>query len=620
LTVDARLLDYYNRELRYLRELGGEFADAFPKIASRLGLDSFECADPYVERLLEGFAFLTARIQLQLDDEFPRFSEQLLGLLCPHYLAPTPSMAVVELAPDEKQPSLNGGVVVPRGTAIRATLQRPEATCEYRTAHDVTLWPLQVAGLSVSAGGPSEVDFASAKTIRGTVRLRLKSTVALSQLPLDELTLYLRGADPIPWRLFELMSAGVAGMATFDPQSGAWTRLAAGKVRPIGRDDGESLLPVGSRTFQGYRLLSEYFAFPARFLFVRLSGLSPGVRACKGDVLDVVLGLDHHDPGLESAATPSLVSLFCTPAANLFPKKSDRVPLVDGDREYHVVPDRAHPLDFEVHTVTSVTGYGARGEIVSEFAPFYRRRHADDPLAPAAFFTVQRRGRLSSSRQRSQGTRSSYVGSEVFVSLVDGSEGPFRGDIRQLAVETLCTNRDLPLIMPIGPGKTKLVLEAGAPVSEVRCVTGPSSPRPPQAVGEATWRLISHLALNFLSLSNTSEKEGASALRELLTLYADLSDRSARRQIAGVLSMATRPIVRRVVADGPPTFARGTEVSLRLDESSFEGTSAFVLGLVLSNLFARYASINSFVETVVRTDQRGEIARWPAIVGLRATL
>lgn len=620
--MDLRFLEYYNRELRYLRELGGEFARDFPKVAGRLGLDSFECADPYVERLLEGFAFLAARVQLKIDAEFPRFCEQLLGLVCPHYLGPTPSMAIVELVPDERQGTVAEGFVVPRGTALRAKPVRGETGCEYRTAHDLTLWPIEITELALTpvAGSPN-VSWPSARPVKATLRLRLRSThrIVLSRIPLDELTLFFRGSDSATWRFFELVVGGAVGMAAREPGADSWAILGQAKVLPVGMADSESLLPSGPRAFQGYRLLHEYFAFPARFLFARLSGLAAGMRACQGSEIELLIALDRYDPGLDSAVNPSAISLGSTPVVNLFARSADRIQLGDSDHEYHVVADRMRPLDFEVHSVTGVTGYGARGDVVTAFSPFYRSRHGADAAAPA-FYTVHRRERLSSGTLRSHGPRSSYLGGEVFVALVDGRHGPFRGEMRQLSVETLCTNRDLPLLMPVGQGETDFSMDSGAPVKSIRCVAGPSEPVASFPGGETSWRLVSHLSLNYLTLTDVSEAEGALALRELLSLYANVADASSRRQIAGVRSTSTRPIVRRLPLDGPPSFARGVEVTIDCDESSFEGTSVFALGQVLAQFFARYVSINSIVETVIRTQQRGVIARWPMTVGRRPIL
>jgi len=609
-----------------LRELGGEFARDFPKIAGRLGLDAFECADPYVERLLEGFAFLAARVQLKIDAEFPRFTEQLLDVVCPNYLGPTPSMAVVQLKPDPQQGGLNDGFVVPRGTVLRGALRPGESTaCEYRTGHDVTLWPVEITEVSHAAymgdlGNLSPPR--SPRQVKGTLRLRLRTTNGLpfSALSLDRLQLFVRGNDQITFKLYETLLGGWVAVASRDPASTSVVASAGGRIAAAGFEDAEALLPCGPRTFQGYRVLHEYMAFPNRFFFVVCEGLGEGVRRCEAQEIEIIVALDRHDPTLESAITASHLGLFCTPAVNLFPKRTDRLNLTNEDHEHHVVADRTRPMDFEVHSVLAVRGLGKKGDVRREFAPFYRRRASDGDWADRAYFTVHRAPRLASSRQQEQGPRSTYLGSETFVSLVDVRGGPFDSDLAQLAIDTLCTNRDLPLRMPIGGGRTDFMIESGAPVESVRCVAGPSPPRPSHAWGETSWRLVNHLSLNYLSVTDDAPGQGAVGLRELLTLYGDLSDPGMRRQIGGLRSATGRPIVRRLPFDGPPSFARGTELTVECDETAFEGTSVFLLGMVLDRFFSRYTSINSFCELVLRTTQRGEISRWPMQLGRRASI
>jgi type VI secretion system protein ImpG len=329
-----------------------------------------------------------------------------------------------------------------------------------------------------------------------------------------------------------------------------------------------------------------------------------------------LLILDRHDPVVESTLGAGSLALFCTPAINLFPRTADRIHLSDATVEYHVVPDRTRPLDLEVHSITDVVGYGAHSQAVQEFRPFYAQgAHGG---SDGAYYTIHRRPRLWSAEQRQRGPRSTYRGGEVFLSLVDGSEGPYRSELRQLGVGTLCTNRDLALHMSVGEGKTDFRLESGAPVESVRVVSGPSAPRASPAWGELTWRFIGHLSLNYLSISEGAE--GATALRELLQLYADLAEPHTRRQIDGVRSVRSLPIVRRIADRGGVGFARGLQVTLECDEAAFEGSSLFLLGAVLDRFFAKYVSINSFTETVLRSTRRGEIMRWPHRLGLRATL
>lgn len=621
--MDARLLRLYERELQTVRDLGAEFAQAFPKVAGRLGLEGLECADPYVERLIESFAFLAARVHLKLDAQFPRFTQHLLELVYPQYLAPTPSMAVVELRPGLGDAArLESGFVVPRLSRLRGGAAREQQTaCEYRTAHELTLWPLELRQVGYAAGVGEAVALAAGPSrlrAQATLRLRLGATggVPLRALALERLPLFLHGDPGLVAGLYEQLTGHVVGRV--DLPAGAPPALAEGElVRPLGFEDSEALLPASPRAFQGYRLLQEYFAFPPRFSFVELRGLAPAVRRCGEGELELVYLLDAFDRALAGAVDAAHLRPFCTPAVNLFPRSADRVHLTDAVTEHHVVPDRSRPLDFEIHTVERVVGHGA--EARRRFAPLYGPDEEGDG-AGGAFYTVHREPRVLSAHQRASGPRTSYLGHEVFLSLVDGDEGPFAPDLKQLAVETLCTNRDLPLLMPVGVGRTDFTLESGAPVESVRCLAGPTAPRPTHPVGELTWRLVSQLSLNYLSITDEGEGRGAALLRELLQLHADLTDPAAGKQLQGVVAVASRPAIHRLPLAGPVAFARGLRIELTCDESAFEGLGVLRFGAVLERFFARYASINTTTETVLRTTQRGEVRRWPARLGNRRVL
>ena len=294
--MDPRLLLYYNRELQYIRESGQEFAKEFPKIAGRLGLETLECTDPYVERLLESFAYLTARVQLKIDAEFPRFAQQLLHMVYPHYLSPTPSMAVVQLQPSLTEGSLADGFKVPRGSALKSVIGRGEQTaCEYRSAHEVTLWPMEITGAEYSSFLGDLGNLNIPGKAKAALRLRLHTSAGLNfnQIALDELPLYLRGGDEVAMRIYELLMAhAVALIVRPAGQDASWSELIQNTpVRAMGFEDEQALLPFGPRSFQGYRLLQEYFAFPSRFLFANLRGLKTAARRCSTSELEIVVVL-----------------------------------------------------------------------------------------------------------------------------------------------------------------------------------------------------------------------------------------------------------------------------------------------------------------------------------------
>lgn len=623
--MDPRLLRYYNQELQHVREVGAEFADEFPKIAGRLGIEGLECADPYVERLLEGFGFLAARVQLRLDAEFPRFTQHLLEMVYPHYLAPTPSMAVMQIEPDLSEGSLAEGFPVPRQTALLSRLGKGEQTaCEYRTTHDVTLSPIELveAEYFTHTRDLSGLGLPARPEVKAGIRLRLRATAGLTfdKIALDRLQLYLRGSEELPMHLYEQMLANtVAVVVRPVARPAPWhVTLDRSEIRPLGFSDDEAMLPFGPRSFQGYRLLREYFAFPSRFMFVELGGLERATRRSSDTELEILVLLDRSDRLLEGSITAANFGLHCCPAINLFPRRSDRIHLSDRQFEYHVVVDRTRPMDFEIYQIDRVAGHGTSADIEREFRPFYHRDDLTRDDEGAAFYTIHRVPRLLSAKQRRVGPRSSYVGSEVFVSLVDAREAPFHPDLRQLSLNALCTNRDLPLQMPVGKGRTDFTVESGAPVKAVRVLAGPTAPRSALAGGsKLAWQLINHLSLNYLSLVDNDEREGAAALRQMLALYADTSDPAVRRQLEGVRSIASRPITRRLPGPGPMAFGRGLEVGLTCEDAAFEGTGVFLLAAVLDNFFARYVSINSFTETVLHTVERGEIMRWPARPGQR---
>lgn len=632
--MDPRLLQYYNLELQHLREMGAEFAQQFPKIAARLGMNGLEVTDPYVERLLEGVGFLAARVHLKLDAEFPRFTQALLETIYPHYLAPTPSMLVAQCAPDANDPNLATGFTVPRGSTMQGVMAGDDATaCEFRIAQDVSLWPVEMVSASYFSFAPDLPlnTLPVAQRIKGGLRIRLRTTAGLkfAQTSIDRLTFYLAGRNDVANQLYELCLATPLGvLAVASKGASRWHELLpAGSVRPVGFSDSDALLPVTLRSFQGYRLVQEYFSFPQRFRFFELTRLAPIVKRIDSNELELVILLGRGDPTLESVVDASNFALFCTPAINLFPKRADRIQVSDSDYEYHVVADRTRPLDFEVYEVTEVVGHAVGAESEQQFLPLYSAYSTDEDHKESAYFTTRREPRLVSSTQRRRGTRSSYIGSEVFMALVDSAQAPFSGDLRQLSIQTLCTNRDLVLQMPVGIGKSDFSLDIAAPVTTVRVISGPSRPYAPLADGAVAWRAISHLSVNYLSLMNSTSQEGAAALRDLLELYAAGADASARKQIDGIRSVQVSPVVRRLprpsrsqAGNSTLAFGRGLEITVEVDELAFEGGSAHLLGSVLEHFFSRYVSINSFTETVLRSQVRGEINRWMPQWGARPTL
>ena len=628
--MDTRILKKYEEELAYMREMGQEFAESYPKIAGRLGMDGVEISDPYVERMMEGFAFMAARVQLELDLQYPVLTQHLLEIIYPHYLAPTPSMLIAKLQPDPAQGSMEDGFTIKRGSTLRSPLRDGDNTaCQFRTAHDVTLWPIEISEAEY-LGGRGEVIAAGVgdnREVKAAIRLRLKSIGAqgLADLSLDELTLFMTGAGWEPWKLFEHIANDgiqVAGRST-DPRND-WSYINRwNTIEATGHAPEQAMLPFPGQSFDGYRLLQEYYALPNRYFFTKIGGLRPILQQVQGsDEVDIYILLKQSSSSLSAVIEAGSFELFATPAVNLFEKRCDRVHVTGRDVDYQIVADRTAPMDFEIYSVDSVTGISAEGKDDINFEAFYS---ADDLTAAgenySAYYALRRRMRQRSERQRLKGTRTSYLGADLHINLVDQMQAPYGGDIEQLAIKAMVTNRDLPMLLSIGKHETDFELPDGGPVSAVTALTPITRPRASLAVeGDSAWRLISHLSLNYLSISETDRGNPAAAIRELLGIYGPLGDKSLAKQLEGITRVWTVPIVRRMADEVLSTAVRGLEVNVEFDESFYEGTGVYVLGLVLQQFFAKYVSVNSFTETVIHSPDRGEIARWPAMSGKRRVI
>jgi len=622
--MDSKLLDYYNRELAYLREMGAEFAQRYPKVAGRLGMRGIEVADPYTERLMEGFAFLTSRVQLKMDAEFPRFSQRLLEMIAPNYLAPTPSLAIAELHPDSSKGDIRNGFNVPRGTMMDSqTLKKSGVTCSYTTAQDVMLQPIRIKQVElggVPADAPLNLLGLSQRGAASALRIRIEcdDAVLLNHLSFDNLTFFLSGPDIQATKLLELIMAHGVGQfcQTVEKQPQRLT-LADDALRHEGFAADQALLPEDMRNFDGYRLLHEYFAFPQRFQFFSLQGLRPLLsRSTSAREFEIVVLLDKSEPALERVVDVSHLALHCTPVINLFPRVAQRQKLNEGQFEYHLVVDNIRPLDYEVFSVSKLYASGGKQEQI--FRPFWSTYGSDDGNY-GAYFSLRREQRTLSEQAQRYGTRTGYVGSEVFLTMVDEKQSPWNDELTHFTADVLCTSRDLPLML-IQQGQANFVMPDSIPVKQLTLRKGPTPPRPSLAEGLNTWRLVSHLQMNYLSLMEQDQGKGSGALRQMLGLYANLAEAPIARQIEGIRDCQLRAVNRRVPEPGPIVFARGVGIELKVDEQAFSGSSPWLMGSVLERVFSRLVSMNSFTEMSLSSQQRGDIGWWAPRMGKRTLL
>ncbi len=633
------LLDYYNRELQYLREMGREFALRYPKVGGRLGLAGSDCSDPHVERLLEGVAFLSARVHLKIDAEFPTFVDGLADLVAPHLTAPTPAAMIARFEPDDDQGSLAEGIPVPRGTSLRAAVAGARTPCEFRTTREVQLWPLQLLDAAYrpqQSPAASQIPGIGAAGCCVELQCRVTAGLRTDALQLDRLPIQLNGDAGKASRLYELLLAGQTRVLLRDDRDGQTINpVPTAQLSPCGFADSESLFPDDPRVSRGHRLLAEYFLLPDKFRAFEIRGLRAGLHELATDRFTILLLCENEDSFFDRRLTPRDFELFCTPAVNLFRKRADRVQVGSAKREFHVLPDRSRPTDFEVWRICNVTGYvGTQGDKLP-FIP----AHGVKPPAPEAgvfgLYSQERRPRVPTSPQPRRETLAdddSDLGTEVFLTLTDPGGGPVNENLRQIAVSTYCTNRRLAARLSTG---AEFGVDVALPVKRITAIAGPTSPRPPLVFGGRTgaWKFLSHLSLNYLSLldADTGANSGSdghaagngaarpAALTELLSLYSDPDDRAARREIDGIKSIRSHPLVGRLPLSGPLVYGRGLQIEIRCDEDCFAGGRAFLFASVLERFLAEYVTINSFTQTTLHT-QRGEIHQWPSRTGRHPTL
>lgn len=620
-----KMLEYYNNELAYLREAGAEFAKHYPKIAGRLALNEAEVADPYVERLLEGFSFLTARIKLKMDAEFPRFIQRLIEVTYPNYLAPTPSMCIVRFTPGELVRNQRSSYFAPKGTRLRSHPIPGASYCEFRTAHPVELLPLTLTSAKFHAV-TSELKHFHAPAKRAPLsclhlRFSLSIPLEFDELSNDKIPIHLNGDLQLASRLYEIImghNVGIALRALNGSEDIGW-HFKADAIKAVGFDESEALLPYENQSFQGYRLLHEYFALPGRFHFFALQGIKRFLSSKpKCREFEIAILLDKSTIDYEKLVDASQFSLFCSPAINLISMRADRLTLSDGRNEFHLVPDKTRPLDYEVYSVSTAEGFDRDHRIQRQFRPFYAT-HADDRSNHSAYFSIRREPRVASENILQNGSRSTYQGAEVFISLVDQQDAPYDRKLRQLGADILVTNRDLPLLIPTG-SEQDLRPVSSLPVVGVRIISGPTRPVAAIDEGQMHWRFISHLNLSYQSLAQPEPEQNAKTLRELLGLYTVLGDAALGRYSNALIKCAMQPITRRMPGKGPLIFGRGTSIKIEVDEIPFAGASPYVFGAVLERYLARHASINSFTEMQLVSAQRGLIGHWPTRFGERGNL
>ncbi len=601
---------YYERELTFIRQMGVDFAKKYPTIASRLVLEETKSHDPHVERLIEAFAFLAARVHLKIDDEFPEITEALLSIVYPHYIRPIPSMSIVELETEPGQ-TVTAGLKIPRDTVLYSR-KIAGFECNFRTCYETTLWPISVAAAEWKT--PDRLSPPIKSDAVGVVRIELRTAgdVLFNKLETDSLRFFLNGESDVVNAVYELLCRNCTQILLRDPTPGSRVRpvyLRENSLRAVGFADDEAMVPYPRRSFDGYRLLTEYFAFPEKFLFLDLNNLraafaSGGFK----DRVEIVFLISEFEltdrrQRLEVGVSGKMFKLGCTPIVNLFPQTAEPI-LMDQRRfEYRVIPDIRRPNATEIFSVEQVVSINPQSQAIINFEPFYSFRHGTIRDKKEVFWIGNRR----------QSSKAGDEGTDIYLTLVDLSTKPVFPDVDALTIRTICTNRDLPSRLPFGNEDGDFwIKEGGAAVKKIMCLKKPTNSLRPPVGRSALWRLISQLSLNYLSLV----EDGKEALQEILKLYNFTDSAYSEQQIKGIAAMRSRKHFSRVISENGITFARGVRVEMELDEEQFVGGGAYLFGAVLEHFLGTYASLNSFSQLIAKSKQRrGVIHEWQPRAG-----
>ncbi|HEX5126573.1 MAG TPA: type VI secretion system baseplate subunit TssF [Rhodocyclaceae bacterium] len=598
------LLPYYNRELAALRQLGKEFSTQFPKVAGRLLLEEGVSEDPHVERLIEGFAFLTARVHHKLDSEFPEITDALLNVLYPHYLRPIPSMSIAQMRIDPKVVNLSAKLNLPRHTQLLSRRVN-DMPCRFRTAYPVDLWPIEVSAASFEP--TQRTDFALRKQdTAATVRIRLSCFPGqfFNGLGVDRLRFFLQGEPPVMHALYELLLNNTNEVSLSIGETS--TALPRGSVQPVGFEENEGLLDYDRRSSLAYRLLHEYFVFPDKFMFVDIANLDAAALPPACREFEIVIQLGEFEQAdrigrLADTINADNFRLGCTPIVNLFRQNAEPLQITHMKTEYQVIADIRRPWGMEIYSVDHVRKLvkeeGGQGDII-EYRPFYGLNHSSENAEQQTFWIASRR----------PSSRADDAGTEMFLSLVDLEFNPELPATDALSIEVSCTNRDLPGLLPFGGEQGDFEVDGGSPVSRIHCLRKPTQTLRAPMGRSAMWRLISHLSLNHLSIAD-GDGESTEALREILGLYNFAGSAVTRKQIEGVYRVSSKPTLARMGSRGHAAFVRGIEVTVEFDEEQFEGSGVFLMASVLERFFGHYSTINSFTQFVARTRQREKVLK-----------
>lgn len=594
------LLPYYERELAFLRRYGREFAERYPKIAGRLLVSADGSQDPHVERLIESFALLSARVSKKIEDDYPEFTDALLEVMYPHYLRPFPSCSIARFDMGPAAAKLSAPVRIARGTALQS---RPVkgVNCRFRTAYGVDLLPLALskAEYRAVAEAPMATTLPPGSGAQISLGFELLSDqISFAGLGVDALRLFVNGEPSFCAALRDALALQVVGAYVESDGDGRWRALPQVPLAPVGSGENESLVDFPARSHPAYRLLTELFAFPEKFGFfdLRLAPVTAG--ASRRFAVHLILrGTRPDQPAsrlLEGLGRDNVL-LGCTPVVNLFAQHGEPIRVTHRTAAYPVVADARRAFAYEVHSIDSVRRIRQtpQGEQIQEFRPFYSLHHGEDPDRTGHYWLAR----------RDEAVARHSPGYETELSFVDLDFNPVMPKTDVVGVELTCSNRDLPAQLAYGVPGGDLVIEGGSPARSIALLRKPTSSLRFRRGRGAHWRLISHLSLNHLSLTQS----GLPALKEMLRLY-DLSSSSvSHRQIEGIVGLEHSPTTTWLSGAHFGSVVRGIEIRLTIDEANFVGAGVAAFAYVMDRFFGLYVHANSFTRLILLSSHNGEV-------------
>lgn len=610
---DRKFLQLYTEELDYLRRMSGEFARQFPAVAGRLDLTQFDCQDPWVERLLEGVAYLTSRVRRELDGGLPQLAQSLVNIAEPRAASSLPSFAMLNIEPSA---DLGASFTVPKGTSFETPIEGQKAVaCRWRSVRDVTLRPVQLHDAQIINQG----DPPCGATLAAEEESWLELTLDISSSPKvlsegEPFSVHLQGPPEFPGQVLMCLRSSCTRIAICDETRvvqwlSASDLLDAVDLEISSNSDGNHSLEM--------LLMQRYAALPQQFHGFAIRGIDSDSLPRSSGRIKVLIFLEGVHSDLASRVERNMFVLHAVPVVNLIKRRADRIVLDPLSEAHEVVVDRTRPMDYEVFDIDEVEGIDEAGAVAMRLRSVYDLRDQDGP--ETGFFNIQRRPRPDSEKSRRHGWRAAYRGTDSWMSISFAGRNHV-SKIAQLSVSVWCTNRDLPLLLESGARCTPLN-QMGA-VKFGRLMIGPSSPRLPEADVTRQWSMLGHLGHGFMRMIDQPEDQRqGSSMQEALSNYINPDDEAARQQVAAIGRIFGSAVIRRRMVGRRAAELRGFHCRLEITDSALSGgVDVYTLPLVLSRFLRQLIPVGGFLETSVVNQQGKVLYSWMPMDGLDSML